>query len=335
MTKLPAHTACVPLVALLSLTGCPSDEPSTTSADESSSSDPTTSGDPTTMTPTSADESSTAPADSSSGDPTESSGTDATTGTTETTDTTGTDDTTTTDAEESSTTGAACELVQCGEACIDPDSDPEFCGASGDCMGENAGVVCGLSAACDAGACVETCDNCSFETADFTGWTTQDLAMPLYALSVVASGVDPSGFFGEVNATDGELLAVSGFDGDGATGPVNTIELGQDITLRADAPADLVFDYRIAWNLMEFSMPTFDRTFEVHIEPEGGGDVLEIVPVETATIDTIGDTGQLTATIDLGAYAGDTIFINFVLTVPEDYTGPAQAEIDDVRIVAQ
>ncbi len=45
-------------------------------------------------------------------------------------------------------------LVQCGQGCIDPLSNPEFCGASGDCTGEAAGEKCAQDFACVAGACL-------------------------------------------------------------------------------------------------------------------------------------------------------------------------------------
>ena len=44
-------------------------------------------------------------------------------------------------------------LVGCGSFCVDPDSDPVFCGASGDCLGANAGETCGRRAACIDAAC--------------------------------------------------------------------------------------------------------------------------------------------------------------------------------------
>ncbi|MGC4119245.1 MAG: FG-GAP-like repeat-containing protein [Myxococcales bacterium] len=47
--------------------------------------------------------------------------------------------------------------VSCGGACTDPDSDPRYCGASGDCQGANAGAQCGPGQACVAGRCALTC----------------------------------------------------------------------------------------------------------------------------------------------------------------------------------
>jgi hypothetical protein len=46
-------------------------------------------------------------------------------------------------------------LVACSGTCIDPTSNPSFCGASGNCLNANAGTVCGKGKACVAGACVK------------------------------------------------------------------------------------------------------------------------------------------------------------------------------------
>jgi hypothetical protein len=44
-------------------------------------------------------------------------------------------------------------LVVCNGACIDPMTDPEHCGASGDCLGANAGVQCTSGLVCQNGVC--------------------------------------------------------------------------------------------------------------------------------------------------------------------------------------
>jgi hypothetical protein len=43
--------------------------------------------------------------------------------------------------------------VACGGECIDPATSNEYCGASGDCEGGNAGEACATGATCNAGAC--------------------------------------------------------------------------------------------------------------------------------------------------------------------------------------
>ncbi|KYF61092.1 hypothetical protein BE11_27805, partial [Sorangium cellulosum] len=50
----------------------------------------------------------------------------------------------------------ALPLVACGGACVDPLTDPTYCGATGDCAGASAGATCGAGEACVAGACAST-----------------------------------------------------------------------------------------------------------------------------------------------------------------------------------
>lgn len=47
--------------------------------------------------------------------------------------------------------------VTCGTSCINPMTDGEHCGASGDCVGENSGQVCIPPFACHMGTCVLEC----------------------------------------------------------------------------------------------------------------------------------------------------------------------------------
>ncbi|WP_437623190.1 cadherin-like beta sandwich domain-containing protein [Sorangium sp. So ce1151] len=57
----------------------------------------------------------------------------------------------------------ACELscqsglVACGGTCIDPDTDRDHCGATGDCAGDSAGSACGAGEICSDGACEASC----------------------------------------------------------------------------------------------------------------------------------------------------------------------------------
>lgn len=48
-------------------------------------------------------------------------------------------------------------LIECGGACINPDTDPGYCGATGDCLAANAGVDCGATGACFQGTCQAAC----------------------------------------------------------------------------------------------------------------------------------------------------------------------------------
>ncbi len=218
--------------------------------------------------------------------------------------------------------------VECDGTCVDPFSDPFYCGASDDCTGSNSGRACSPSAACMAGECIDSCDNCGFEAGDFDGWTTLDLSDPYVDLAVTSTAGEKDLFL--ASPTEGRYFAVTGFDGNGP----GTIEIGQDITL-GSTPARLVFDYRAGWDLLNHGA-ALERRFEVWLEPPGGGSPNEIVTVLVAPAeDLTPDTGVQTAEIDLDAYADQTIFVRFVFDVPEDYSGPGLAMIDDVRIEAQ
>jgi hypothetical protein len=47
------------------------------------------------------------------------------------------------------------------------------------------------------------------------------------------------------------------------------------------------------------------------------------------------ETGPLSADVSLDAYAGQQIRISFVWDIPEYFTGPALAQLDNVRITAK
>ena len=134
--------------------------------------------------------------------------------------------------------------------------------------------------------------NCGFETGDFTGWVTSDLASPLVPLQVVTGGINlyPGLFI--TAPTEGTYAAGHGFDGS-----PGTIEIGQDVTLPADSITTLRFDYRGAWDLTFGA--TVDRTFEVVVEPSGGGAPLQSDLILTAPAgDTVFDTGNLAAMVE-------------------------------------
>ena len=60
-------------------------------------------------------------------------------------------------------TDGVCELtcvegfLACGGVCTDPDTNRAFCGAVGDCSGENAGTVCAADEVCSDGVCGSSC----------------------------------------------------------------------------------------------------------------------------------------------------------------------------------
>jgi|GEM_PF-2921867 len=170
--------------------------------------------------------------------------------------------------------------------------------------------------------------NCSFETGDLTGWIVNDLNAPFLPVqAAVAGGSVGFGFF-LTEPTDGTFVALHGFDGDGP----GVIELAQDVTLPLGT-VTLTFDYRGAWDLATFGAAV-DRTFEVQVQPTGGGVALQTDVLLTAPAgDITTDTSPLTATVDLSAFAGNDVRVAIVGVVPEVNTGPAQIQIDNVSLI--
>lgn len=175
--------------------------------------------------------------------------------------------------------------------------------------------------------------NGSFETGDFTGWITTDNPVPLWPLSVQTAGsANTFGWPWSSTPTDGTYVAFSGFDG----GEPGTISIAQDVGVVTDATDTLTFDYRAAWDLANFCDGCTGRSFDVIVEPAGGGAPLATFNFITATPETIVlDTGALSGIVDLSPFVGTDIRVTFALTVPESFTGPAQWQLDNVTLVAE
>ena len=310
--------------------GC-GDDGSAASDDGGTSTGSETSGAPSTTTndATTGGESTTG-GDSTSGDTDSTSGT---TGMTEDTSTGSSSGEGSSGDGSSSSTGEPCEFLECDGECIDPATDVAFCGATA-CEGKDAGEFCSGSAICESGECVETCVNCSFEDGDFTGWTVVDPIPEPFNSGVVLDGmlpvgVDPFGF-GPVAATDGSYAAYNPF----LTPTPGLLAFGQNLSLREGATT-IEFDYRIAWDLLNFGDAVLDRPFEVRIEPEGGGVPLETFLIATAVAGEVGDSGPMSGSVNVAPHAGQTVFVNFVWSAPEGNTGPGQAELDNVRVLGE
>jgi hypothetical protein len=170
--------------------------------------------------------------------------------------------------------------------------------------------------------------DCGFETG-LASWITQDVRSSYVPLRADGAGVTAGfGFFGSI-PPEGSLAALHGFDGDGP----GHIELAQDVTLPGGAV--LEFDYRAAWNLTDFCSGCANRTFDVRVEPPGGGTPLATTRILTATAGTtVLDTGNQTGAVDLGAFGGHAVRIVFDWLVPESFTGPGFFQLDAVRVNA-
>ncbi len=160
--------------------------------------------------------------------------------------------------------------------------------------------------------------NTSFESGDFTGWTTQDLTIPSPPGLIVGIGIWPP--------TDGTFTVRHSFDGNGP----GVIRVSQDMAL-PPGTSTLQFDYRAAWDFFGFGA-TLDRTFTVHLEPAGGGPPMQSDLILTVPAgDVMFDTGDLVGTVEVSAFAGSTVHVAFEWDVPEDHTGLAAFQLDNIR----
>ncbi len=173
--------------------------------------------------------------------------------------------------------------------------------------------------------------NGSFETGNFTGWGTKDMASPFVPLAVRGAGFTPGFGLFATAPTDGSFVADSGFDG---CGP-DTIAIWQDVSIPAGEQATLTFDWRVGWNM--FAGPTLNRKLDFLVEPSGGGTPLQTTNLVTTNIATsiVGDTGAQSSTFDLSAFQGSMIRVEVQATIPQCFTGPAHMQLDNFSLLAE
>jgi len=187
--------------------------------------------------------------------------------------------------------------------------------------------------------------NCSFENG-FTGWTVKDMATPYAPAGVfpagtpmnggIPLGVDPvfcalipfcpppSAFAFLTAPTQGTYSAVNGFDGGGP----DFITYSQPVALTG-GDCVLEFDYHAAWLMRQFGAPnTLNREFTVQVgnfskqifSAPGGSDA-DMFPMSASV--TIPGCGNPAGTANLV----------FRWDVPQNFTGPAGFELDNVQLV--
>jgi len=165
--------------------------------------------------------------------------------------------------------------------------------------------------------------NGSFETGNFTGWTTSGLSSPyIRNPQVVPTGTTGYGFV--ATPTDGNFVVLAGFDG---AGP-GTMRIAQVVALPSGSISNLTFDWRAMW-----SHTQLPRTLSVNVETVGGS-LLGSFLVYTTTPPGGADTGNQTSTVDLSAFAGQTVRVAIDQFIPQNFTGPAQMQIDNVSLLA-
>ncbi|MCC7373979.1 MAG: hypothetical protein IT581_04945 [Verrucomicrobiales bacterium] len=168
--------------------------------------------------------------------------------------------------------------------------------------------------------------NGSFETGNLNGWSAGDTALPLQDWAVTDDqGV---GFFSFVVPQDGCFALSNGFDGEG---PMESF-LFQDVQVPA-ALASLTLDWKdhLQWDLLSFGA-TLSRTYSVQIIDPMTSSVLATVFSMPLEVGTVVDTGWVDHSVDLSAFIGQSIRIQFLQEIPELFSGPGQYELDDVRL---
>jgi hypothetical protein len=200
-------------------------------------------------------------------------------------------------------------------------------------LGSMAVLLLAPVARAQAPTCSNAFTNPGFESGNFTGWTIQDIGTPFFAVQVGGAGINLNGLCMPACGvfitapTEGTLAALHGFDGSGPA----TIRIGQDLAVHP-SQSTLQFDYRAAWNMVDFNGGgTLPRHFRVEIEPAGGGPPLQSSLLLTAMNDTRNlDTGNLRGTIDIAPFGGQNVRVSFEWEVPEVNTGPALFQLDNV-----
>jgi len=160
--------------------------------------------------------------------------------------------------------------------------------------------------------------NGGFEDGNFNWWLLKDMAMPYLGPPVVQSGI----------VSTGTWAVRTGYDGGGP----DTATFSQDVAIPIFATS-LLLDYN-AVSVDVTLGATLDRTFDLHIEPVGGGAPLQSINIHTAPWGVITDSGGwvLDHAVDVSAFAGESVRIVLAVFVPEYFTGPGDLYFDTIRI---
>jgi hypothetical protein len=217
--------------------------------------------------------------------------------------------------------------VSSGSQAIVPAASPDIYGDPG----EPGRFPPGPNVPAQAVAPSELLVNGSFETGDFTGWTTVTTGGPFRPWAVTGGG--QGGGFGmlQTQPQDGAFVAWNGFDGGG---PME-FQMFQDVTIAAGATATLEWMDRVQWNFGFGGPATIPRLYDVEIRDPGTNALLQNVFSFSTGIQATNPTGNTnwqTHSVDVSAFAGQTVRLFFREQIPQSGTGPAQIEFDAVSL---
>jgi len=181
---------------------------------------------------------------------------------------------------------------------------------------------------------VELLENSGFEEGDFTGWkvstaSTGGIGTPYIPWSVSEAGTGGFPLYNilPTEPQEGAYDAWHGFDG---AGPME-FRMYQDVTIPAGSELNLTWKDRVQWNFC--CGATLPRTYDVQIRDPSTNDVLTTVyTFSTGTSPGYRRTPWLTHGVDLSFFAGRTVRIFFLQTIPEFHTGPGQIEFDAISV---
>lgn len=187
--------------------------------------------------------------------------------------------------------------------------------------------------------------NGSFETGDFSGWdvfddqyeSKQTLAVRPDGAApylVLSPDYSPHTFQGGFFATHGGYAATHAFNGTGPLyGPYSgTISISQVALIDA---GELRFDTA---GLVYLRFPDPGQgayTLDVNIRDASSGSVLQSTNIIEYLYlgDRFYDSGLINASVDVSAFLGQSVRIEFLWTIPDDTAGDGAAFLDNVRLV--
>lgn len=193
-------------------------------------------------------------------------------------------------------------------------------------------VAATLVAVSTAGAATtQLLTNGSFETGDFTGWTVNSTT-GCQTWQVWSSPAAPCfigswpGFPTSLSAVDGTDFASVTWDGAADSNP----ELSQTVSIPSNTTDTLAWSDNASWDI--FDPASAPRVESVEIVGGSPAAVLQTFTIQSLTPGITGTTDWVARSLDLSAYAGQTVTIVFHLSVPETFTGPAVFAIDGVTL---
>jgi len=189
-------------------------------------------------------------------------------------------------------------------------------------------------ASTSSAAPVELLVNGSFETGSLTAWTAVvDPNRPLRPWTVAGSGGSGYGL-APVSPQDGNYVAWNGFDG---SSPLE-FRLRQRISLPTNHTVMLRWKHRIQWDFSLGATATQPRQLLVELlAPQNSTVVTQVYSFSTGTQaqNIEGDTGWVSLSADISAFAGNEVDLQFREVIPQSSTGPGQIEFDAISVLSE